>query len=162
MRWLTFPLLVWFALLFQATWAEPLAVRGARLDVVLLLAVWFGLNADRREAGFCGFGLGLAQDVLSVGPVGPHALAYLGLCLLLANKRKHLAPDQPAAQMALAFGVVLIAHLAEPLILKIAGGGTSPRFGSAVGDALLAGLVAPLLFGLLCNCKTGWTAKPAR
>jgi rod shape-determining protein MreD len=164
MRLFAYVFLVWLSLLVQVTWVEPLSVRAARLDMPLLLAVWFGLTADRRAAGFCGWGLGLATDVLSAGPAGLHALLYLLISLTVASQRKALPGDRnPFVHVVLALAAVLLVHAAAPAAsARLTGGAGGMQPGRALADAVLAAAVAPVLFALLNRLPTGWTADRAR
>jgi rod shape-determining protein MreD len=164
MRAPVYLLLLWFSLLVQVTWAEPLTVRAAHPDMPLLLAVWFGLTADKRSAGVCGWGLGLAVDVMSAGPVGLHAFLYLIIALTIAVQRKALPGERnPLVHAVPAFAAVLFVHAAVPaMAAKLGGRGMELPLRAATADAVLAGIVGPVLFAILFRLPTGWSAKPAK
>lgn len=61
--------------LVQSTVVPVFGIAGVVPDVPLVLVVLLALHRGSEAGGLTGFGLGLAQDVMTGGPLGIHALA---------------------------------------------------------------------------------------
>jgi len=171
-RWLVYLILVWLAVLLQSTVPAAAELAGqraggwgrlffviARIDWILLTVVWFGMNADRRSAGLCGWGLGMAADAFSVGPMGLHAILYFVVAHSIAGRRRLIA-QRPVTIALTTFIVVLLMRLMVPPILSRFGDNPMPvPWGRAFSAALFTGLAAPLIAAGLQRCRTGWDAK---
>lgn len=125
---------------------DPLAIRGARPDFVLV-ALTYGALAWHAQAGaLLGFGVGLFRDALVLSHFGLHALGMTALGYGLGKSRETLYLSTPGVDLALLAGGKLVLDV---LILGVAASGAWEAFEarffwesplSAVYTALIGGL----------------------
>lgn len=169
MKWAAYPVLVWAALLLQTTWGEPLSLRGCRVDWPVVLAVWYGLHEPRAVAVWAGWGVGLAVDMLSVGPMGLHAILFAVVNLAVSHPRRESggrvsagtgAGGSAILAGAAAGGVVAGLHVVAPLLLRAVGGADTGRgLWIAAGDGLMSGAVAAGLYRVAAIVTRRWAGR---
>jgi len=74
--WVRVPLVIVIGLAVQTTLFTDLQPFDALADVMLLLALAAGMVSGPRDGALCGFGAGLAYDLLLRTPFGLSALTY--------------------------------------------------------------------------------------
>jgi rod shape-determining protein MreD len=76
-------LVTFVTLLIQVVVVSPLSIAGGRGNIVLLLAIAAGLEADAERGAILGFAAGLSFDLLLDTPAGLSALtlALVGWCV---------------------------------------------------------------------------------
>ncbi len=96
------------AALLQVTLAPRLAVGGGFPNLVLLLAVCATWNLGVRSGMAWACAGGIALDLMSPGPVGPHALAVLAAAYVAGFWTRNTGRHEPAhAAIAAAAGTVV-------------------------------------------------------
>jgi rod shape-determining protein MreD len=118
MRWIQFAVLVIITALLQPAVSQLIEITrlDARPDFLLIIMVYFAVNAEGADAIIASFALGLAADI-AMGMPGPRMLAF-GICgtalnsmrrYILLNRKLHV------------FIVVLITALVAGLIADALG-----------------------------------------
>lgn len=96
------------AALVQVTVAPRLAVGGAFPNLVLLFAVCGTWNLGMRSGMAWACAGGVALDLMSPGPVGPHALAVLAAAYVAGFWTRNVGPHETAhAAVAAAAGTAV-------------------------------------------------------
>ncbi|MCS7034869.1 MAG: rod shape-determining protein MreD [Phycisphaerae bacterium] len=133
---------------------------GAAPNLVLIVVVFLSLFSSRDSALLACFLLGLMQDLLTQQTLGLYALAYGLLALALSAAGSVLYREHPATHAATA----LVGSIFSSLILMIHGAifGGGPTVGAAAAEALLSGLLAPVLIWLLQKLRPTLGLKVAR
>jgi rod shape-determining protein MreD len=72
-------LLLGAAVLLQTTLLPYLAIRGVKPDLVLIILVFVAIRKGSMTGQLAGFASGLAEDFLSLSPLGFHA--FLRICV---------------------------------------------------------------------------------
>ncbi len=87
----------------------PVPLLGqVRIDYVALLMLYLGTYRELPfPLGFA-FGIGLLQDLVSLAPLGQHALGLLLICWLLQFFRDRLKLASPPAQLPLVLMLLLL------------------------------------------------------
>lgn len=113
MRGLAFTILAYVALALQVGLAPYIEWRGVRPNLVLLAAVFIGMNAKRREPALLGcFLIGLVQDCLTTQALGVYACSYGVAALLVTGSARVVYRDHPLAHVSLALVAGVIAMFA--------------------------------------------------
>ena len=140
------------ALLLQSTVLGWLAVAGVKPDVSLIVLVFIALRKGSMIGQVSGFLTGVIEDLLSLSPLGFHALIKTVLGYLYGKVRGNLFVDAVIAPVVL----VSVATLAKGLLSAVLGAVfliPAANFGLFLGDIwielLYNGLLAPFLFALL-------------
>ena len=155
-------LLLGAAVLLQTTILRFVAVLGVKPDLQLILVVFLALRRGSMSGQIAGFVGGLLEDVVTLSPLGFHALvkALVGFCAGL--------PYGLIRASAVVVPVLLVAGAA--LIKGLASGVLSLAFQIPLDTHLLAErfwietaynvVLAPLLFALLSQIRLLRTANP--
>jgi rod shape-determining protein MreD len=135
MRWLPFFILAYVVLGLQLGFGSFVSLAGGVPNLALIAVVFVALNAP-RDAGLMGaFLIGLGQDLLTAGPIGPFALCYGLVGLMVSGARASAYADHPITHVAftLAGGLVTAAVLYLHVRLHPPGGDpTAADDGSAL------------------------------
>lgn len=145
MRWGVYLLLLLLAWVLQSTLLPLLGVRW--LDLLLVLALVYGLAAPVADARLAAWFTGLAQDLASSGPLGLHAFV-LGLAVLgLTYVREWVNHNLWWARWLVAFSVAWPAQLVLCLHQRFLQDApeSALTWGRIISDALLVSVVAALL-----------------
>ncbi len=132
------------ALAAEMTVLDDLAWRGARLELLLLLACFGALFAqDRRQALLVCWSIGLLKDAGSIGPFGLHALIFLATGWIIVGVKQVIFRESPLVQAGVAAAGCAGTGLATALFVSVTAGGVSAPVW--VARTLLSTLVtAPL------------------
>jgi rod shape-determining protein MreD len=136
------------ALAFELTLSETWSVGGARAEALLSLACFAALFArDSGQGLLTAWILGVLKDIGSAGPLGLHALLFLGAGWVVLQIRQILFRESPLTQLGVTFVAACWVNLAAAIVVSISVGGVP--FGVIVGRTLLsalltAGLTVPL------------------
>ena len=146
----------WVGLLLVAALSVTLTVRGpAFLDATGLTPIWlllpvllFSMHATPGRAAFCGWGLGLTYDLLSLEPLGWHAFLFAAAALLLARTRRQIFLEHPMTQAIAAFLLSFAVSLLALIRIDVA----APvfRLGAKLPLAFGASVATAAVFPLLC------------
>jgi len=90
MRWLSFFILAMFVLTLQSALAPRLEVFGARMDLCLIVTVFFAMHAGRRNAVLAAWLLGMLADLMTIERFGLLSLSYALIALLVSSVRDYL------------------------------------------------------------------------
>jgi rod shape-determining protein MreD len=132
------------ALAFELTLLERWSLKGARPEALLSLACFAALFARDSSQGFLASWLiGLLKDVGSAGPLGLHALLFLGAGAVVLQIRQVLFRESPLTQLAVTFIAACWVNLAAALVVAVSVGGIP--VGVLLGRTLLSALLTALL-----------------
>ncbi len=132
------------ALALELTLLDAWAVKGARPEALLSLACFAALFArDSAQGLTASWMIGLLKDVGSAGPLGLHALLFLGAGAVVLQIRQVLFRESPLTQLAVAFIAACWVNLAAAIVVSFTVGGIP--FGVIVGKTLLSALFTGLM-----------------
>lgn len=141
------------ALAFELTLLESWSLGGARAELLLSLACFAALFArDSGQGLLASWLIGLLKDLGSAGPLGLHALLFLGAGWVVLQIRQILFRESPLTQLGITFVAACWVNLAAAIVVSITVGGIP--FGVIVGKTLLsalltAGITVPLHLTLM-------------
>ena len=144
----------------ELTALDRWAVAGARPEALLSLACFAALFARDSSQGFVASWLiGLLKDLGSAGPLGLHALLFLGAGAVVLQIRQVLFRESPLTQLAVTFVAACWVNLAAAIVVALSVGGIP--LGVIVGKTLLsavltAAVTIPLHFTL---AQTRWLVR---
>jgi len=136
----------------EVTLLETCSLKGARAEALLALACFAALFArDSAQGLLAAWMIGLVKDAASAGPLGLHALLFLGAGWVVLQVRQILYRESPVTQLVVAFVATCWVNAAAAVFVSVFVGGIP--FGIIVGKTLLsavltAALAPPLLFVL--------------
>ena len=122
------------------------AVAAWGVDLPLLFVVLVGLRTDLPKAAGWGFCLGLLQDLLSSGWIGPNTIAKTLTGVLASLSKRHIYRERVLTQTFLVFVASLFHQVFIWVLLKW--DGTAPPAGDALG-IVVRSLLATTLAGIL-------------
>jgi rod shape-determining protein MreD len=99
MRWLPLIILVYVLLGVQIGAGPYLTVRGSELNLGMIAVVFVALNARRQQALAAALAIGLAQDILSVHPLGLFACAYVLATYFVLAMREIVYREHPLTHL---------------------------------------------------------------
>src|SRR3954468_22143704 len=102
MRLPAYLILVYVTIGLQVGLGELLRVGGSKPDLVLLAVIFIAINAPRDAALLGAFGIGLAQDLLSLSPLGVYALAYSLVAMFTISTQELVYRAHPLTHFSLA------------------------------------------------------------
>jgi len=128
------------ALAFELTLLEAWSVGGVRAELLLSLACFAALFArDSAQGLLASWLIGLLKDLGSAGPLGLHAMLFLGAGWVVLQIRQILFRESPLTQLGVAFVAACWVNVAAAIVVSISVGGIP--FGVIVGKTLLSGLL---------------------
>jgi len=128
------------ALAFELTLLESWSIGGVRAELLLSLACFAALFArDSGQGLLASWLIGLLKDLGSAGPLGLHALLFLGAGWVVLQIRQILFRESPLTQIGVTFVAACWVNLAAAIVVSISVGGIP--FGVIVGKTLLSGLL---------------------
>lgn len=132
------------ALAAELTVLERWSLGGSKPDLLLSLACFAALFArDTRQGLLVSWLLGILKDAGTAGPLGLHALLFLGAGWVVLQVRQVLFRESPVTQ----FGVSFLAAAGIGLLgaLFVGSGVGSIPLGVVFGKALLTALLTAVL-----------------
>jgi len=140
------------ALAFELTLLERWSLKGARPEALLSLACFAALFArDSSQGLIASWMIGLLKDLGSAGPLGLHALLFLGAGWVVLQIRQVLYRESPLTQVAVTFIAACWVNLAAAIVVAVTVGGIplGVLLGKTALSALLtAAVTVPLHFTL--------------
>ena len=128
------------ALAFELTLLESWSIGGVRAELLLSLACFAALFArDSGQGLLASWLIGLLKDLGSAGPLGLHALLFLGAGWVVLQIRQILFRESLLTQIGVTFVAACWVNLAAAIVVSISVGGIP--FGVIVGKTLLSGLL---------------------
>ena len=150
MRFLLGVLIPLTAALLQGTVAPLIAIGGARPSLPILVAASWSIAAGAREGVWWAFLGGLASDLISGGPLGAFALAFLPPVASVGLRDAGAGRPTPFLAGAVLVGIAaLLAGLIYLGILAVTGGGVSSlplAAGTTLASAIYTGLLALAIY----------------
>jgi rod shape-determining protein MreD len=146
-----FAVLLVFTALLQASFFPATGFIGIAPDFALVLLLVWSATRGIYEGLFWAFGLGLWMDLLTMDPLGTHAVALLAVAAIGGATRGKLFHSG----MILPLVAILAATLAFSLVLLFLdalrgeGGDLAGMLRLALMTALLNALLVPLAYGFL-------------
>ena len=135
-------LLIFLALLLQASWINSLAIYGIAPDIVIIILVFIAFTRGQIEATILGFISGLFIDIYDPGTrLGVNALANSLVGFFAGYSRVSIAAEALQAQAAILFVATLLHDVIfflvalQPLKILSVGLGTG-LYTAALGTAL--------------------------
>ena len=135
---------IWILGLFFIQQLPAVAAWG--VDLPLIFVVLVGLRTDLPRAACWGFGMGLLQDLLSSGWIGPNTIAKTLTGILASLSKMHIYRERVLTQAFLIFMTTFFHQAFIWALLKW--DGTAPPAGDALG-ILVRSLLATTLVGVL-------------
>src|SRR5215203_473600 len=115
MRPIVFTILAYFAIALQIGLGPYITWKGVPPNLVLLAAVFIGMNARREPALVGCFLMGLVQDCLTGQTLGVYAFSYGLAALLVTGSAQVVYRDHPLAHVSL----VLVAGVITLFVVLI-------------------------------------------
>ncbi len=132
------------ALAFELTLLERWALKGARPEAMLSLACFAALFArDSSQGLLVSWLIGLMKDLGSAGPLGLHALLFLGAGWVVLQLRQVLYRESPMTQLAVTFIAACWVNIAAAIVVAVTVGGIP--LGVLLGRTLLSALLTALM-----------------
>ena len=141
------PKQVWWLLAIFFVQQLP-GVAASGIDLPLVFVILTGLRKTVPQAAGWGFFLGLAQDLLSAGWLGPQTLAKTLTGILASFSKMHIYREKVMTQTFLVFWATLFHQVVIWLLLKW--DGSAPPAGDAVW-VVFKSLVATTLAGMVAS-----------
>jgi rod shape-determining protein MreD len=149
-------LLAGACLVAELTLLDDLAWLGGRLELLLLVAVFAALFArDRRQALLTCWLVGLVKDLGSAGPLGLHAVLFLGVGWTIHGIKQLLFRESAVMQAGVAAAGCAAVAVATALFVSVTVGGVPPSLWltKTVMSALVTALLAPAFVRLLLTAN---------
>ncbi len=144
-------------LVAELTILDDLSWRGARVELLLLLACFAALFArDRRQALFSCWLIGLIKDIGSSGPLALHALLFLLAGWAIVSVKQIIFRESVLTQLLVAAAGCAAVGIATALVVSMTAGGIpashwlTKTLMSTLATALLAPIVVQLLLQTRC------------
>lgn len=122
--------------LVQSTIVPVFGVGGVVPDLLLVLVILLGLRRGPEAGCLCGFVLGLAQDVLSGGPLGLQALSKALVGFLVGELPRWCVGSNPVVPVSAAVLATVGDGLVRFLVLQFF------QYPAQFGD-LITGVILP-------------------
>ena len=161
MRWTSFVILAFIAVVLQTTVVARLTVSGFCADLVLIIAVYYALHASTPDALIAAWVLGMMTDLSGPGRLGVYAFGFGLMALLIVQLRDSMFRDHPLTSLVLtlfcAWGVHAMAG-GVYLVLAVLTHSQTHRdivdvLTQATGSALFTAAVAPHVHYLLARFR---------
>jgi rod shape-determining protein MreD len=128
----------------ELTLLDRWALKGSRPETLLSLACFAALFArDSSQGLLASWLIGLVKDAGSVGPLGLHALLFLGAGAVVLQIRQVLFRESPLTQLCVAFIAACWVNLVVAIVVSLSVGGIP--LGVIVGKTLLSALLTAAL-----------------
>jgi rod shape-determining protein MreD len=138
------------ALLLETTVLEHAAIRGVKPDLALIVLVFVSVHGGAMAGQVAGFAAGLAQDALSLPPLGLNALVRTVIGFLYGKLQGSLASSSVLASVVMVFAATVLKGALLWLATSMLA--SEHRVTLTVGSLIELGYnsaLAPLLFALL-------------
>jgi rod shape-determining protein MreD len=164
MQWFRFVVLVLAAAVTQTGFAGLLSAvhSGFRLDLLLILLVFFATHCENREAVIASFAIGLAADMANPAAgaefLGPKIISYGLLGTLLSDLNGVLSIRRFSHRAIAIFVMGVFVCLLTYLLARIKTGAAGAELDRELfWQPLLSGIIGPILFS-----PTAWWMKMNR
>jgi rod shape-determining protein MreD len=143
------------ALLIQTTVLEHVAIRGIKPDLALIVLVFVAVQGGAMAGQVAGFAAGLAQDLLSLSPLGLGAFVRTIIGHVYGRLQGALASSSVLASVVMVFAATVVKGALLWLVTSLLAPdhGVTLTIGSLIELAYNAAL-APLLFAGLGRIRS--------
>ena len=138
--------------ILQTTWLANFTVAGARPDLVLIVLTLSAHTQGVQRGQISGFLVGLVEDMMSLAPIGFHAVVRLSHSAVVGLTRGAVQTHPLFTPILLVSVAWAVKHLTALLISYVTGvGDTAARlFTAATGvEFLLTIVAAPIVFAVV-------------
>lgn len=149
MSWAGLAAAVIVAVLLQTTVCQMGELPLVDVDLLLILALIYGLLAPVQHARIAGWIIGFAYDLTSEGPLGIYALALGLTALLLTLMREVVNRHVWHVRLLICFMAALPGQLLVPLHLRFVQGGHVGSGWQVVFSAVMLSVTAAALAALI-------------
>ena len=118
------------------------------IDLGLIFVSLVGLRSNPLKAATVGFGLGLAQDLLSAGFIGPNLLAKILVSLVSVAAQGKIYRERVSTQSLLILFNITVQQAVIWLLMKW--DGKAPALGDALWVALPSIFLTTLVGAVVC------------
>ena len=151
MRWFRFAVLVLVAAVVQTGFAGLVSIihQDVRLDLLVILLVFFAIHCDGQNAVIASFAIGLAADLANpaVGFMGPKIISFGLLGTLLSDMNGLLSIRKMVHQAVAIFAMGVLTFLLSFLLAYLRTKPTTTGLDRELfWQPLLSGIVGPFLF----------------
>jgi rod shape-determining protein MreD len=160
MRWPACLILAYVAIGSQIGAGEFLRVGNSRPDLVLLACIFIAIHAPRQAALLGCFVIGLAQDLVTLGPLGLYALSYSLVGMFVVSTQEIVYRAHPVTHVTIGF----VGTLLWGAVVLVHGWIRGPRVSviDVLGVALYTAIAAPIVLGLLNLMRRAFAFSPRR
>ena len=146
MRWFRFGILVLAAVLIQSSLIDVIALTTIKLDLLLILLVFFSVYFETKEVMITSFCIGFAADL--IGPVmGPQIISFTIFGTLLVYLHRIISIRRMPYQSLIIAVVGILAGTMTLLFTVLKGEPMLPNFYTIlIGTSLYSAIVGPFLF----------------
>lgn len=120
-------LVTFVTLLLQVVVVSPLSIAGGRGNIVLLLAIAAGLEADAERGAILGFAAGLSFDLLLDTPAGLSALTFALVGWCVGVMKDSVLRSSPVTSLLLVAGASVGGTLLYAALAVVFGVTVDPR-----------------------------------
>jgi len=149
MNWLPIMLLAALTLTAQTVLVPRCEFAGARPDLLLIIVVFFALNAPSRRAILVGWAIGFLADLMSVERMGLMSLTYATSALLLVSIRDSLFQRGPVAQVFVTLFLGLAIRAVWTAYVQVLYAASIGSMRTIVLSACFTAILAPIAIALL-------------
>ena len=149
MSWAGLAAAVVVAVLLQTTVCQMGELPLVDVDLLLTLALVYGLLAPVQHARIAGWIIGFAYDLTTEGPLGIHALALGLTALLLTLMRESVNRSLWRVRLLICFAAAVPGQLLVPLHLRFVQGANAGAGWQIALSAVMLSLTAAVLAALI-------------
>ena len=142
MRWIRFAVLVCAGAVLQAGFFSNLNIK---IDVMLILLVFFAIYGSTSEAIVSSFTIGFAADLIG-RTMGPHILSFGLFGTALAYLHRVIAIRKMPYQALATFVMVWLTGLSVHLLNSLKGQPTTDVYQIILKVSIFSGIAGPFLF----------------
>ena len=151
MRWFRFTVLVLVVAVLQTGFAGLVAVihPAIRVDLLVILLVFFAVYCNRRDAVIVSFAIGFAADLAhpGLGFMGPKIISFGLVGTLLSDLNDIFSIRRMSYQAVTIFVVGVLTGLLSLLLAHLRVGPVAANLGRELfWQPLLSGIIGPFLF----------------
>ncbi len=165
MRWLSFAVLAWVAIVLQTTLVPRLPFGNIRPDLLYIIAVHYSLHAVSPDAMIAAWLLGFTMDICGPGTIGVFAFSYGLTSLIIVRLRDSMFRDHPLTwtlvTLVSSWLVYLIVGVHFLLTHPTAQRGIADVLTHSILTAAITAFFAPYIQGFFGRIRTVLGLMPA-
>jgi rod shape-determining protein MreD len=142
MQWIRFAALVCFGAVLQAGFLSNLNIK---IDMLLILLVFFAVYSSTSEAIVSSFTIGFAADLIG-RTMGPHIISFGIFGTALAHLHRVIAIRKMPYQAIAIFLMAWLTGLLVHLLNSLKGQPATDIYGNILKVSIFSGITGPFLF----------------